>query len=155
MKDTSDTNELTGIAVSLPYGDRDFYNRLREVYTELGVDQEYVNWLKAFASTGGNTEYYDFAPFSGSWGGWGAYEEEYGCSMDNPGALGECAYDYGDDRSSDDWIYDYEDELWYYFEDDLLYMYDDESEMMFCYDEDEDMLYYYDEGYDDWFEADW
>ena len=167
---TSDANELTGLAVSLPYGDRDFYKRLKKVYGALGFEAEYVEWLGKFVSSKGKDDFFDFGFFENSWGGWGEYEEEYGCSDGNcanswfysdDGSESEdfCEnenseyYDYGDEDSNDDWIYDYEEEIWYLFEDGILYLYDDETGTMFYYDEDEDMIYAYDEEEDDWYEA--
>ena len=37
---TSDKNELTGLAVSLPYGDDEFYAQLSDVYSDIGFDDE-------------------------------------------------------------------------------------------------------------------
>ena len=165
---TSDKNELTGIAVSLPYGDSYLYSRLKEVYSDLGLDSDYITWLKQFVSTGGSSSYYDFGSFESSWGGWGEYEESYGCSngtcsnswfySDNGSYSqdfcdsGTCDYyDYNDSASYDDWMYDYEEGLWYLYEDDVVYLYDDESDEMYYYDENEDAVYGYDESSDEWY----
>ena len=154
---TSDKNELTGLAVSLPYGDPWFYKQLKNVYQDLGFGDEYLDWLKGFTA-GSPDEYFDFEGFESSWGGWGAYEGEYGCNLSSGGSC-EYAYDYDDgdqsrddtDSGTDDWIYDYEEELWYLYEDDILYLYDEESEMLCYYDEGEDEIYYYDEYDDEWY----
>ncbi|MBO4901366.1 MAG: hypothetical protein J5518_01045 [Lachnospiraceae bacterium] len=148
---TSDKNELTGLAVSLPYGDAEFYDTLRSVYKEAGFDQEYIDWLRAFVSRD-QDDYYDYDTFENDWGGWGTYEKEYGCNISGGGSC-EYGYDYdfGDGPASDDWIYDYEEEIWYLYDDDMLYLYDEESNLVFYYDEDEDEIYYYDEDDDDWY----
>ncbi len=158
---TSDKNELTGLAVSLPYGDSYFYDRLKDVYSDIGLDREYIDWLGAFVSSEGYNDYYDYQDFDNSWGGWGAYESEYGCNLSN----GSCQYSYGydsedycgdycdGDEAFDDWLYDSEEEIWYLYEGETLYLYDDESNTLFYYDEYEDRVYYYDEGADDWFEV--
>ncbi len=169
---TSDKNELTGIAVSLPYGDAYFYEKLKRVYGSLGLDKDYIDWLGNFVSSSGNNDYYDYSSFEDEWGGWGAYEDEYGCSDGNcsnswfyndDGSYSDdfcdsgCYdyYDYGNSDSYDDWIYDYEEGLWYLYEDGYMYFYDDESDTTYSYDEYSDELYYYDEGNDEWYSTEW
>lgn len=149
---TSDKNELTGLAVSLPYGDSDFYDKLESVYKDIGFDNEYVDWLGGFVSSYGYDDYYDFADFDDSWSGWGSYEDEFGGNISGDGSY-EYGYDYEDSDYEDGWIYDYEEEIWYMYEDDILYLYDDETETTFYYDEQYDKLYYYDEDADDWYEV--
>ena len=154
---TSDKNEMTGLAVSLPYGDPFFYEQLKVVYGELGLDQEYIDWLGKFVSASDYDDYYDYDSFEDSWGGWGTYENEYGCNFSGGGSC-EYSYDYdtGDyygydpDEYCDDWIYDCEEDIWYLYEDDTLYLYDEESDTLCYYDEYEDEIYYYDEDEDDW-----
>ncbi len=154
---TSDKNELTGMAVSLPYGDSYFYKDLKKVYQDLGMDQEYIDWLGNFTDSRGNDDYFDYNYFDESWGGWGDYESEYG---GNSCGDGSCEYGYDYDECSDcgyyeeddDWIYDSEMELWYtYDENGELYLYDDESETLLYYDEYADEVYYYDEYDDEWY----
>ncbi|SFC48445.1 clostripain-related cysteine peptidase [Butyrivibrio sp. YAB3001] len=161
---TSDKNELTGLAVSLPYGDSYFYDRLKSVYSDINLDKEYIDWLGAFVSSSGNSNYYDYGGFENSWDGWGSYENDYGCNISNGGS---CEYSYNYDDSNyyyydydngnseycDDWIYDYDEEIWYLYEGDTLYLYDDETDTMYYYDEYSDKFYYYDERYDDWIEV--
>ncbi len=184
---TSDKNELTGLAVSLPYGDKSFYKQLKSVYSDIGLDDEYIEWLGEFVSSQGSNDYYDYDSFDNSWGGWGSYESDYGCNYSNGGSC-QFSYDYDDsdyceyydygscgyDNNSysgghndyysgndgyysgdyyDDWLYDYEEEIWYLYEGDTLYLYDDETDTMFYYDEDHDTIYYYDEDDDDWYEV--
>ncbi len=164
---TSDRNELTGMAVSLPYGDPNFYNSMAAVFKSLKIDQEYIEWLHGFTRSYNTLDYYNYDDFEESWGGWGEYEDTYGCPdgictnslFYDEDADGDDSttvdtsdyYDYLDSSTCDDWIYDYEDELWYLYEDDTLYIYDDETDMMFYYDEYSDTLYYYDEEDDQWY----
>lgn len=136
---TSDKNELTGLAVSLPYGDRSFYDQLVSVYSKCGFDKKYIDWLERFVSARGSNDYCDYSEFEDSWCGWGTYEQGWG------------SCDTGED--SEDWEYDYEEKIWYLYEDGNVYLYDDESDILFFYDEYEDMLYYYDEDDDDWYIA--
>ncbi len=149
---TSDKNELTGLAVSLPYGDPDFYNKLKEVYRDIGFDEEYIDWLNGFVSSYGYEDYFDFGSFDDNWGGWESYEEEYGGNISGGGSC-EYGYDYENDEYDDGWIYDFEEDIWYMYEDDILYLYDDETDTIFYYDEQDDKIYYYDEEIDDWCEV--
>ena|GEM_PF-415440 len=155
---TAGKNELTGLAVSLPYGDSDFYNQLTVVYRAIGLDDEYIEWLGNFVYGSAYDDYYDYSGFEDSWGGWGAYEQDYGCNISGGGSC-EYGYDYdcddyncyGNSDTDDGWLYDYEEEIWYCYEDDILYLYDEDSDTMFYYDEYEDEVYYYDEDSDDWY----
>lgn len=147
---TSDKNELTGLSVSLPYGDSDFYDKLKDVFKGISLDNEYIEWLGSFVSSYGYEDYYDYGGFENDWSGWGSYESDYGFNYSS-GCSGQYCYD-GDDYESD-WVYDYEEEIWYMYEDDTLYLYDDETNTLFYYDEYEDKIYYYDEDRDDWYEA--
>ena len=47
---------------------------------------------------------------------------------------------------------DCEEDIWYMYEDDTLYLYDEEEDVMCYYDEESDVIYYYDEDRDDWLE---
>ncbi len=134
---TSDSNELTGMAVSLPYGDREYYEELSKVYTKCGFDPDYIKWLGKFVNAEGADTYNDYSGFEESWGGWGSYGEGWNCSTEE-----EC---------SDDWVYDYDEEVWYQYYEGVLYLYDDENDLMCYYDEEEDQVYYYDEDYDEWY----
>ena len=153
---TSDKNELTGLAVSLPYGDPDFYKQLKSVFMDINIDPEYVQWLSHFVTESSYDSYYDYDSFESGWTGWGAYESEYGCNLSN----GSCSNSYdqvsqghagNSAETGDDWIYDYEEDIWYQYDNDILYLYDEETDTLCYYDEYEDAIYYYDEYADDWF----
>ena len=156
---TSDKNELTGMSVSLPYGDSYFYEKLKDVYKDIDFDEEYIAWLGNFVSAESYDDYYNYDSFEDNWNGWGDYENEYGGNISS--GCGEYCYDYdtGDyygheeESAEDNWIYDYEEEIWYMYENGTLYLYDEESNLIFYYDEDEDKMYYYDEDRDDWYLA--
>jgi hypothetical protein len=157
---TSDKNELTGLSVSLPYGDSYFYEQLKSVYKDIDFDEEYIEWLARFVSAESSEDYYNYDSFEDSWNGWGAYEDEYGCNISGGGSC-EYGYDYDsgdyygyqDEWEEDNWIYDYEEEIWYLYENGTLYLYDDKTETTYYYDEDTDEVFYYDESADDWFLA--
>ncbi len=137
---TSDKNELTGLAVSLPYGDRDYYDKLFEVYSKCGFDDKYINWLEGFVGADGRDDYCDYSQFEDSWCGWQTYEEGWS----------SCPRD----EDSEDWEYDYEEKIWYLIEDGNVYFYDDETDMLLFYDDYDEQIYYYDEEDDDWYLVD-
>lgn len=142
---------LTGIAVSLPYGDKDYYKNLKTIFTNIGMDETYVKWLKKFVSVEKNTESYDHDSWDDFWEGWDDYENDYDWN--------DCEYcddeydsywddDWDDwnyedswnwwlDENCDDYYEDYEEEYYDSYYDD--YYYDDD-----CYDDD-----CYDDGYYD------
>ena len=134
---TSDKNELTGLAVSLPYGNQSFYDQLVNVYSKCGFDEKYIDWLEGFVSAEGINDYCDYSSFEDSWCGWQTYEEGWGSCEPS--------------EAPEDWEYDYEEKLWYFYEDGNAYLYDDESDMLFFYDEYDDELYLFDEEDDHWY----
>ncbi len=159
---TSDSNELTGMAVSLPYGDPEYYEQLTKVYTKCGFDADYIKWLGKFVDAEGVGNYHDFSGFEESWGGWASYENGNYCTTGGCSVQGsvqgyeqgnaQCGVQYdGQCSGEDDWTYDYDENVWYLYENDVLYLYDDETDLMCYYDEAGDEYYYYDEGYDGWY----
>lgn len=78
----TDGNEgLTGLAVSLPYGDSDFYSEMKKVFTNCGFDKDYVTWLKKFVNASGKTDYYDYDEWEDEWNGWDDYEDDFDWSI--------------------------------------------------------------------------
>ena len=45
---TSAEAGMAGLAVTLPYGDAEFYDQLEDVFTACGIDNDYVDWLEGF-----------------------------------------------------------------------------------------------------------
>ena len=92
---TAGETTLSGLSVTLPYGDRSFYNELKRVFRNAGIDADYIEWLGRFvtAETGGH---YDFGGWNGwddylggfDWGNWPSlfdgrnYEEEWAGGID-------------------------------------------------------------------------
>lgn len=66
---TSGETTLAGLSVTLPYGDRAFYNELVRVFRNAGFDAEYIEWLGKFVSADTGSGYFDF----GGWNGWDDY----------------------------------------------------------------------------------
>ncbi len=65
--------EMTGLSITLPYNDSDFYEDMESVYTNCGFDADYIDFLECFVEAD-ISEHYDWA--ESEWGGWGNYEEE-------------------------------------------------------------------------------
>lgn len=149
---TKDKNELTGLSVSLPYGNYGLYTEMADIYNNIGIDPKYVDWLENFVNAEGSEDYCDYSGFEDSWGGWGSYGDGYSaCSTSDAW----CYDDGGSDQYSEDWVYDYEDEIWYLYQDGVTYLYDDETETMYYYDEENDEIYVYDDENDDWYLTEW
>lgn len=70
---TDDNTGLTGLAVTLPYGDNRFYSSLEQVYANIGIDKRYVEWLSKFLKNYDGSDYYDYDEFNQSWSGWEEY----------------------------------------------------------------------------------
>ena len=138
---TSDRNELTGLAVSLPYGDSDFYEQLSTIYSSCGFDNNYVEWLENCVSAEGKNTYNDYGEFEDSWSGWSC--NAWSCS-----GSGDSSEGVTQEEDNDGWTYDYEEGMWYLYEDGTLYFYDDETETSYYYDESCDCVYAYDESID-------
>ena len=101
----SDAN-MTGLSVTLPYNDTEFYSELEKIFLNCGLDSNYVTFLKKFA-TSGSSQSYNWS--DSDWGGWrdpGNYydSQDYDWSY----------YDWNDYTDEDyGWdSYDYDDD-WY------------------------------------------
>ena len=57
---TSGEQGMSGLAVTLPYGDAEFYDELVKVFTASGIDKDYVKWLESFVGAEGADDFYDF-----------------------------------------------------------------------------------------------
>lgn len=58
-KTTDNAGYLSGLAVTLPYGDYDFYDELKRIYSKCGIDSEYLDWLAKFIAAEGADKYFD------------------------------------------------------------------------------------------------
>lgn len=69
---------LTGLCVTLPYGDANFYKELKQVFGDCGFDADYISWLYKFVSAGGSSTFYDYDEWDQQWNetGWNDYYEE-------------------------------------------------------------------------------
>ena len=75
---TANNAGLTGLSVTLPYGDPSFYRDQKEIYELCGFDQDYIDWLEQFTTVTDDAERVDYndidwensSGFSGSGGLW-------------------------------------------------------------------------------------
>ncbi|MCR4647834.1 MAG: hypothetical protein K5776_02010 [Lachnospiraceae bacterium] len=125
---TEGDSYMTGLSVTLPYDDPDFYDELREVFVNCGFDSTYIEFLSKFAYASGLNSYdwnssdfngWDYYDDSSYWNdyNWDDYDWDSYYSNDYNW---DC-YDYGDDWYYDDgyygdWYYDdsYYDDGYYY-----------------------------------------
>ena len=73
--DTTSRDSLTGLGVTLPYGDGHFYEDLRIIFSRCGIDGDYIAWLEKFVEASGTENYYDYDPWYDSWFGWDDWAE--------------------------------------------------------------------------------
>ena len=130
---------MTGLSVTLPYDDDDFYDELYGVFSNSGFDSTYLSFLKKFVTASGGGTTYDWG--SSTWDGWND------TSTSNWDDYDWSSYDWSN-YTQDDYgfdSYDYSDE-WYEPECWQDYMNSDSwgSNDEFYYDE-----YYYYDYYDD------
>ncbi len=71
---TSDDMSLTGLSVTLPYGDSVLYNDLTKMLRNCGFSSEYIEWLHAFCSVTGSERFNWDNWENNFWGEWGNYE---------------------------------------------------------------------------------
>ncbi len=142
---------LTGISVTLPYGDSNFYGDLQTVFTNCGFDSTYINWLGNFTSASGSGDFYDYDEWDDEWSGWDDYEDDYdwGGWFDDWDEYDDDSY-WSDDEywGWDDFEYENSWNNWY---DEGDWGYEDD-----WYYEGDDWYYGDDYGYgDDWYYYDW
>lgn len=132
VRATDGDSGLTGLAVSLPYGDSEYYDELQYVFRNIGLDNDYVAWLENFVDAYGYESFYDYDDWDDSWAGWDDYETDY--DWDDWDYCDDSCYE--DDYWDSGWgwdCFDYGDSWNCWFEDE--YGYDD---------------YWYDDYEDDW-----
>ncbi len=154
MKATEGDRDLTGISVTLPYGDEAFYADLNRIFTNAGFDTDYVSWLSKFTSASGTGSFYDYSDWDDDWDGWDDYNDDYDWNEWDYGGGDDYDYwfdwDFWGDFADDDGCYDYG----YYDDDDYYGCYDD-----YYYEDDGyyygDDYYSYDDSEYEWFWGNW
>lgn len=69
---TENDNYMTGLSVTLPYGDKDFYDALYDIFIDCGMDSKYLDLLEEFTTV--EEEDYDWNDWE--WNGWEDYEDD-------------------------------------------------------------------------------
>lgn len=77
MSSCGGSSDLTGFSVTLPYGDTEFYDELKDVFLACGFDSEYVSWLSAFSTSAHSGSFFNYDSWDNDWGGWDNYEDDY------------------------------------------------------------------------------
>jgi len=81
-KSTSDDSYMTGLSVTLPYGDNSFYEQLASVFRKCGFDEDYIKWLGNFVTAEGSNVFYNYEDdWDDGWEGWDEYDEDYDWSI--------------------------------------------------------------------------
>lgn len=155
-KTTAGDAYLTGLSVTLPYGDPEFYGSLKTIFGNCGFDSEYIEWLGKFTSvSNGHSSYYDYGDWDDLWSGsgwtdyldsydwsdWDYWDDDSYWSDDDSCGWSEWdfldfwtddwwnydSYDYyNDGYYCDDWRQDEHFEDWYYSDDPWGYWYDED-----------------------------
>ena len=138
---TEEDAGLTGISVTLPYGDASFYRNLKEIFTNVGIEEDYVTWLGKFTSAQGTSDFYSYDDWDEDWSGWDDYDDDYDWSdwdyyaddsyWTDDSCWGFDDWSYEDSwnewlfEDDDSWFWDEDDDFWYYEGDDWYYEDDD------------------------------
>lgn len=83
---TTNERTLAGLSVTLPYGDPTFYDTLRRVFRNAGLDEEYITWLGKFTEVDTGGVFFDFSNWNvwvdyiagHDWGDWVNLLSEFG-----------------------------------------------------------------------------
>lgn len=169
---------LTGLSVTLPYGNKAFYNMLQTVFLNSGFDEEYVTWLGQFVSASGSDNFFDYSDWDALWHGWSSFINDFDWAqwnfVVNPSFWNNLNLNWSNITSQNTWLQWYQDftanygkidmgsliqlAKWYFgdaFGTDSssgeTYYYDESSDTYFYYDEDLDMWYTHDEDEGLWY----
>ncbi len=71
--DSSSAETLTGIGVTLPYGDSYFYEEMQRIFSNCALDADYIEWLQKFVYADGSGNFYDYNEWYENWGGWSSF----------------------------------------------------------------------------------
>ncbi len=108
---------MTGMAVTLPYGDSGMYKDIKKIFANAGFEQEYIDFLGKFVSVSQSGQY-DWSDWFNMWDGWDDYDygsdfgwgDWSGWEQYNNDDYGWSDYDYYDyETGGSDYGYDYYD----------------------------------------------
>ncbi|MCR5420068.1 MAG: hypothetical protein K6E98_03585 [Lachnospiraceae bacterium] len=162
FKQTGNEGKLNGISVCLPWGDIDFYNKLYKVYNRCGFDEDYIRWLEKFAKESetepgtvngeGPAKYTDTQSYAGNSssdvGNTVKYTDKDYVGLKNDDSPKAETFEYK--YIVGNWQFDTDENVWYFKDGDILYLYDEDSKLMYYYDDRDGTIYYYDEYKGDW-----
>ena len=101
---TENDNYMTGLSVTLPYGDKDFYDALYDIFIDCGMDSKYLDLLEEFTTV--EEEDYDWNDWE--WNGWEDYEDDDWEDWEDWNYWDE--YEDNDYEWSDDYEFTYDDD---------------------------------------------
>lgn len=108
---TAGDSSMTGLSVTLPYGDSAFYQKAAEVYLNCGFSETYLEWLGTFADCLQSDTYYDnWDAWTAEWNSWEDYHSKV-----SDGSLGELLTEAATDSmlaSGDEEDEDTDDSAW-------------------------------------------
>jgi hypothetical protein len=121
---TQGNRYMTGLSVTLPYADSNFYQKMKVVLLNCGFDETYLEWLGTFADAldiGDN--YYDhWEEWKEEWTGWEDYQQQRPSSpnwekwlSDEKALAGQTMIDYDRQLSNTDtglWHWDEENSIY-------------------------------------------
>lgn len=101
---TENDNYMTGLSVTLPYGDKNFYNALYDIFLDCGMDSDYLDLLEEFTTV----EEDDYNWDNWEWNGWEDYNDDDWNDWEDWDYWDE--YEDNDYNWSDDYEFTYDDE---------------------------------------------
>ncbi len=69
--------EMTGLAVTLPYGDSTSYRAIKKIFTNVGFDQDYINLLGEFTDVSHGAGSFDWSDWYGTFDDYGTWSDYY------------------------------------------------------------------------------
>lgn len=115
---TAGDSYLTGLSVTLPYGDNEFFSELEGIFNKCGFDSKYITFLEKFVDAGYSGSYdWENSDFNG----WDSYYDDsyyydwndYDWNDYDWDSFYDSEYDW-DDYNYDWYDYYYNDDLWYF-----------------------------------------
>ncbi len=147
-RETADETTMTGLSVTLPYSDSNFYKSMSTIFKNCGFEAEYVTWLEKFVGVSGSTSFFDYDDWNDTWDGWDDFDDDF--NWDDWDFSDDDSYWDDDNWDWADWDYsDYFDDNWYdefWNSFDYDYWFGDDN---WFYDDD---YGYYDPGDGNWYD---
>lgn len=68
---------MTGLAVTLPYGDSSMYKDIQTIFANAGFDDEYIDFLGKFVDVSSSSSSYDWSEWYNSYDGYDSWSDYY------------------------------------------------------------------------------